>query len=84
MKEKHDGKIFLVVSILFFIFGGVVSVYTGFEPDPDRSLWFPLIFLATMIINIFISKKESRPYYTIGFSLMAVSTLLYMVIPNLI
>ncbi|MCA0149304.1 MULTISPECIES: hypothetical protein [Rossellomorea] len=84
MKEKQGGKIFLVVSILFLLFGGVVTVYAGFEPDPDRSLWFPLIFLATMIINVYISMKESRPYYTMGFSLMAVSSLLYMVIPYLI
>ncbi|MCC5801081.1 hypothetical protein [Rossellomorea vietnamensis] len=84
MREKQGGKNFLVVSILLFLLGGLVSVYTGFEPDPDRSLWFPLIFLATMIINVYISMKESRPYYTMGFSLMAVSSLLYMVIPYLI
>ncbi|MCR8849763.1 hypothetical protein NQ095_15195 [Rossellomorea sp. SC111] len=84
MKEKQGGKVFLIVSILLFLLWGVVTVYTGFQPSSDHSIWFPLILLGTNVIYVFINIKEGRRYYTIGFSVMAVSVLIYILIPYLL
>jgi hypothetical protein len=84
MKEIQGGKVFLIVSILLFLLGGVVSVYSGFQPYSDISIWFPLILLATNVIYVVFNIKESRSYYTMGHSIMAVSVLIYIIIPYLI
>ncbi|MBN8192771.1 hypothetical protein JI667_11525 [Bacillus sp. NTK074B] len=84
MKENQGGKVFLVVSILLFLLGGVVSIYTGFQPYSEHSVWFPLILLGTNVMYVVINIKESRRYYTIGHSIMAFSVLIYILIPYLI
>ncbi|KPL58681.1 hypothetical protein AM506_15210 [Rossellomorea vietnamensis] len=84
MEDNQAGKIFLVVSLLLFFLGGVVSVYTGFQPSSEHSIWVPLIILTTNVMYVVINMKESRRYYTIGHSIIAFSVLIYILIPYLI
>ena len=84
MKEKQGGMAFLIVSVLLFVFAGFVSIYTGFQSDSYKPIWFPLILLATNIMYVVINIKERRRYYTIGFSVMTVAVLIYILIPYLI
>lgn len=81
MKENQGGKVFLVVSLLLFTLLGAVSVYSGFQPYSDISIWFPLILLATNIMFVVINIKENRRYYKIGHIVLAVSVLIYIIIP---
>jgi hypothetical protein len=84
MKGKQGGKVFLIITIFLFILMGGITVYSGFQPYESISIWFSLIFLATNVIYVFINIKEGRRYYTFGFSLISVSTLIYIIIPNLL
>jgi len=83
-KYNKRGKIFLVVTIITFLYVLYLSLDASNYNKLTGIQWFILLgTLFTSIINVFRNIKEKKIYYAIGSLLITITLLVFGLVPQL-